>query len=246
MKKSILIAALFYFSIIQVWNQDKKNNGIPLIGFDAPSFTAQSTSGEINFPDDFGNGWKIIFAHPQDFTPVCSSELLELAYSQESFENLGVNLIVVSRDDLDTHANWKSALEEISYKGRDPVEIDFPLVSDYDYQISSLYGMVPLGDRVGRNIRSVFIIDSENKVRAAVHYPNEVGRNIDELKRLVVALQTSNGNIVTPANWNPGDDVMIRYISKEDKENYDKLDNYIYQYQWFMQFKKLDYFALPY
>jgi peroxiredoxin 2/4 len=97
MKKSILIAVFFYFSLILAGTQDKKNNGIPLIGFDAPSFTAQSTNGVINFPEDFGNDWKIIFAHPLDFTPVCSSELLELAYSQESFDNLGVSLLVVSR-----------------------------------------------------------------------------------------------------------------------------------------------------
>jgi peroxiredoxin 2/4 len=240
MKKRILIAAFFYFSLILAWTQDKKNNGIPLIGFDAPSFTAQSTSGEINFPEDFGNDWKIIFAHPQDFTPVCSSELLELAYSQESFDNLGVRLLVVSRDNVESHTIWKTALEDISYKGRDPVQINFPLVADDKYNVAVKYGMVPSGDIVGRNVRTVFIIDPENKVRATVHYPNEVGRNIDELKRLVVALQTSKGNIVTPANWNPGDDVMIKYLSREDKENYDKPYSDIYQYDWFMNFKKLD------
>jgi len=239
MKKRILIAALFYFSLIQAWTQDEKNNGIPLIGFDAPSFTAESTRGEINFPQDFGNDWKIIFAHPQDYTPVCSSELLELAYSKESFNNLGVSLLVVSRDNLLTHSNWKSALEEISYKGRDPVKIDFPLIADNDYQISILYGMVPIGDRIGRNIRSVFIIDSENKVRAAMHYPNEVGRNIDELKRTVVALQaSSNTNIVTPANWKPGDDVMVRYLTKPEAEVNGKPGSDIYQYSWFMTFKR--------
>jgi peroxiredoxin 2/4 len=240
MKKRFLMPAVFFSFLIQVWGQNEKNNGIPLIGFDAPSFTAQSTMGEINFPEDFGNNWKIIFAHPQDFTPVCSSELLELAYKQVDFDNLGVKLAVLSRDALERHKGWKSALEEISYKGRDPVQIDFPLIADESYEVAIKYGMVPFGDRVGTNIRSVFIIDPENKVRAAIHYPNEIGRNIDELKRAVIALQTSNGNVVTPANWNPGDDVMVRYLNREDKKNLGDPDAAVYQYDWFMTFKKLD------
>jgi peroxiredoxin 2/4 len=240
MKKSILIPAVFFLFLTQVWSQNGKNNGIPLVGFDAPSFTALSTMGEINFPEDFGNYWKIIFAHPQDFTPVCSSELLELAYENGSFENIGVKLAVLSRDGLETHKLWKAALEEIAYKGRDPVQINFPLIADDSLDVAYKYGMVPFDDPIGTNIRSVFIIDPENKVRAVIHYPNEVGRNIEELKRLVVALQTSNGNVVTPANWNPGEDVMVRYITKEDIESLNKVNTSFYQYQWFMNFKKLD------
>jgi peroxiredoxin 2/4 len=234
MKKRIVILAVFFLTMIQAWGQYEKNNGIPLVGFEAPSFTAQSTLGEINFPADFGNNWKIIFAHPQDFTPVCSSELLELAYKQEEFDNLGIKLMVLSRDRLDTHRNWKEALEEIAYKGRDPVQINFPLIADESYNVALKYGMVPFGETVGTNIRSVFIIDPENKVRAVMHYPNEVGRNIDELKRAVIALQTSNGNIATPANWNPGDDVMVRYLNGGEDESS------VYRYHWFMTFKKLD------
>jgi peroxiredoxin 2/4 len=240
MKRSILIAVFFYFFLILAWTQDKRKNGIPLIGFDAPSFTAQSTNGVINFPEDFGNDWKIIFTHPLDFTPVCSSELLELAYSQESFDNLGVSLLVVSRmSSFKAHTNWKIALEEISYKGRDPVKINFPLIADNNYLISDLYGMVPFGDIAGRNMRSVFIIDSENKVRSVVHYPNEVGRNIDELKRLVVALQaSSNTNIATPANWQPGDDVMVMFLTPQEREARDNPESDIYEYSWFMTFKR--------
>jgi peroxiredoxin 2/4 len=97
-----------------------------------------------------------------------------------------------------------------------------------------------LANPVGTNIRSVFIIDPENKVRAVIHYPNEVGRNIDELKRAVIALQTSNGNVVTPANWNPGDDVMLRYLNRKDQQKFGEPDGSIYQYNWFMTFKKLE------
>ena len=240
MKKMILILVLFFPFMIQGWGQNEKTNGVPLIGFDAPSFTAQSTMGEINFPEDFGNYWKIIFAHPQDFTPVCSSELLELAYEKSSFDKLGVKLAVLSRDGLETHKQWKAALEDIAYKGREPLQINFPLIADENLHVAIKYGMVPFGEKVGTNIRSVFIIDPENKVRAIIHYPNEIGRNIDELKRAVSALQTANGNILTPANWNPGDDVMVRTITKEDLKNHDKSDASYYQYQWFMNFKKVD------
>lgn len=243
MKKRILMPAVFFSFLIQVWGQNEKNNGIPLIGFDAPSFTAQSTMGEINFPEDFGDNWKIIFAHPQDFTPVCSSELLELAYKQVDFDNLGVKLMVLSRDELYRHKSWKAALEEIPYKGRDPVQINFPLIADENYQVAMKYGMVPFGEkRLGTNIRSVFIIDPENKVRAVIHYPNEVGRNIDELKRTIVGLQVAykEDYVVTPANWKPGDDVMISRGLEPLEKELAKSDSLFYRYSWFMTFKKLD------
>jgi peroxiredoxin 2/4 len=241
MKKRILMPVVFFSFLIHVWGQYEKNNGIPLVGFDAPSFTAQSTNGNINFPEDFGNNWKIIFAHPRDFTPVCSSEILELAYKQEEFYHLGVNLIVLSQDNLPTHLSWKAALEETPYKGRDPVKIHFPLVVDYNFEISLLYGMVHPGEnKPGSNIRSMFIINPENKVRAILHYPNEVGRNIDELKRTIVALQlVDNGNVVTPANWKPGDDVMIRGLNPSEEERSGNPDTILYQYSWFMTFKRM-------
>ena len=118
-----------------------------------------------------------------------------------------MKLLVLSHDDLKTHRGWKEALERIEYKERERVKIKFPLVADENLAISVKYGMVPHGQMVGSNIRSVFSIDPENTVRAVIHYPNEVGRSTAELKRALVALQTtySQQNVVTPANWRPGD-----------------------------------------
>jgi peroxiredoxin 2/4 len=158
MKRIFLFTALFFISLIQVWTQDRKNNPVSLIGFEAPSFTAQSTNGEINFPADFGNNWKIIFSHPRDFTPVCSSELLELAYNQKDFDNLRVKLLVLSYDNLSSHRSWKAALEEIPYKGRDAVKINFPLVVDDNFEVSLLYGMVSPGEKKQAPISGAYLL----------------------------------------------------------------------------------------
>lgn len=226
-------------SMLQVLSQSNRNNQIPLIGASAPSFSAMSTNGNVNFPADFGANWKILFAHPKDFTPVCSSELLELAYHQDSFDQLGAKILVLSTDKLDQHKVWKAALEEINYKDREPVKIKFPLVDDHTYRVSNLYGMIHSQVSIGENIRGVFIIDPENKVRAIYYYPNEVGRNIDELKRTLVALQTTNNrNIVTPANWNPGDDVMVPVITASERESLGSPNSSLYEKSWFMIYKK--------
>jgi peroxiredoxin 2/4 len=240
MKKSLLFAVLLLLPLSQMLPQAAKTSGTPLIGANAPSFTAQSTTGTINFPSDFGANWKILFSHPKDFTPVCSSELLELAYEQESFEKLGAKLVVVSTDQLSQHYSWKSALEEIRYKDRETVKINFPLVDDNTFRVSNLYGMIHPEVSLGQNIRGVFFIDPENKVRAVFYYPNEVGRNIDELKRTLVALKATdnNKNIVTGANWNPGDDYLVPVVTMEERNNVGKTGSDLYQYSWFMIYRK--------
>lgn len=240
MKKSLLFTALLLLSVTQVWSQGKKSPQIPLIGVEAPSFTAESTNGTINFPEDFGSNWKIIFSHPKDFTPVCSSELLELALNQESFKRLNTDIVVISTDILSQHYAWKKELEKISYKDNDPVEINFALISDNNYKVSNLYGMIHSAASIGENIRGVYIIDPDNKVRSIYFYPNEIGRNIDELKRTLIALQTTrkDNNIVTPASWEPGDDVMVPIISAKERENIGAPDSPFYQLSWFMTYKK--------
>jgi peroxiredoxin 2/4 len=255
MKKtaSILFYAMIFLSAGRLWAQypspfmerftDKTSDGtIPLIGAEVPSFTANSTEGVINFPEDFGEDWKIIFSHPKDFTPVCSSELLELAHKQEDFNDLGARLIVISTDLLDQHHIWKTALEEIPYRGRDPVEIKFPMVDDNSFRVSNLLGMIHPDVSISKNIRGVYIIDPENKVRAINFYPNEVGRNINEIKRTLVALQKTHNNreIVTPANWQPGDDVMVPALSSDDMESLGDPDSPFYQISFFMTFRKME------
>ena len=238
MKKTFFISTLFLFSLVFTVAQETK---IPQIGSQAPKFTAVTTNGTINFPKDFGDNWKIVFSHPKDFTPVCSSEILELAYAQEDFEKMGVKLIVISTDILEQHKSWKAALEEIPYKDREPVKIQFPLVADEGLEVSKLFGMIHNQESVSQNIRGVYFIDPDNEIRAIYFYPNEVGRNIEELKRTLVALQTTyeNDNTVTPANWQLGQDVIVPVLGKEDKAELGTPNSDFYQVAWFMTFKKM-------
>ncbi|WP_163326025.1 peroxiredoxin [Draconibacterium mangrovi] len=186
---------------------------IPLIGSKAPKFSANTTNGKITFPNDFGSSWKILFSHPADFTPVCSSELLELAHLQKEFKKLGVELAVVSTDDIVLHKMWKAHLEELNYKQRGTVNIEFPIIEDPDAKVSRLYGMLHDEESTDRDVRGVFIIDDKNIVRSVNFYPVEVGRNMDEFVRMIEALQLTESKFVyTPANWQKGDDVIVPYL----------------------------------
>ncbi len=239
MKKVFLIAFLGFLAVSQVSSQKAP---IVQIGTEAPSFTAKTTNGKINFPTDYGKSWKILFAHPKDFTPVCSSEVLELAYAQESFKEMDVEVAVISTDNLEQHESWKAALEEISYKDRNPVKINFPIIEDGDMKVSKLYGMIHDATSATKNIRGVYFINPDNIVSAIYFYPNEVGRSIDELKRTLTALQTTydDENIVTPANWNKGDEVIVPVLSQEDRGELGKPGSKYRQYSWFMVFKQMD------
>ncbi|MBN1414204.1 MAG: redoxin domain-containing protein [Bacteroidales bacterium] len=236
MKKEFLILLFLIIPVIQMNSQDSKTIRIPLIGDEAPSFKGQSTNGIISFPDDFGTSWKILFSHPRDFTPVCSTELLELAQQQEDYEKLGVQIIVLSTDVLTMHTSWVKALEAVKYKDREPVKIKFPLVADDKFLISKRFGMIHPSVSTSENVRGVFIIDPDNKIRSINFYPMQVGRNMDEIKRTVMALQTVySGQIVhTPANWMPGDKVILPVLSKSEKEHVGGSGSAIDGVSWFM------------
>lgn len=210
MKK--LLFTLLTATIITA-NAAAEGNKIPLIGSKAPSFTLNSTNGSINFPEGFGNSWKILFSHPQDFTPVCTSELLELAYNQQVFNDMNVKVAVISTDDLKTHNSWKLHLEDIDYKQRGKQKINFPILEDLNATVSRKYGMLHEPASSNRDIRGVFIIDSKNIIRSVNFYPMEVGRSIEEIKRLVLALKTTDQEkVFTPADWKSGDDLLIPYF----------------------------------
>ncbi len=221
----------------------QSSNKIPLIGSEAPSFKAETTNGKIKFPDDYGSNWKILFSHPRDFTPVCSSELLELAYRQSEFDRLGVKLAVISTDNLDQHKMWKAHLQELNYKNRGTQQINFPIIDDHEAKVSDMYGMIHRPVSTTEDVRGVFIIDGNNIVRSVNFYPMQVGRNMDELVRIVEALQTTDqAKVLTPANWNEGDDVLVPYFpyTKEQLAENPELKDDFYNVGDRMWFKKAD------
>ncbi|GAB1453120.1 peroxiredoxin [Draconibacterium sp.] len=241
MKTSVLtiIAAVFLMGSVIAQSSSK----IPLIGSKAPSFSANSTQGKLKFPNDFGKSWKILFSHPQDFTPVCSSELLELANLQDEFDKLGVKIAIISTDNVDQHNMWVAHLDEIDYKDHGKQVINFPVISDTDKNASKLYGMLHEPTSSNRDIRGVFIIDPDNVVRSINFYPMQVGRNMNEIVRIVEALQTvDQAKVLCPANWKPGDDVMVPYYpyTKEQLAANPELKEEYYSMGNRMWFKKID------
>jgi len=248
MKTKLLLFCLLFLSAGYLFSQDKYSVRIPLIGEDAPSFTTETTKGTLDFPSDYGRKWKIIFSHPRDFTPVCSTEILTLAHMQKDFEELGAKILIVSTDTLEKHRMWVKALEDLSYKDQSPVKINFALADDNNCAISKKYGMLHEPVSTTKDVRGVYIIDPKNKIQAIFFYPMNIGRNMDEIKRTLIALQTSGSGkdrVLTPANWKAGDDVLVPqfpYTENELKANPD-LKNSYYNVGPFMWFKKAESFT---
>jgi len=218
------------------------NHTIPLIGEDIPAFKAETTQGVLNFPSDFGKSWKILFSHPADFTPFCTSEILQLALMQKEFNDLDVRFAILSTDPLDLHLSWERSMNDLLEKSHSGVRIEFPLIDDHDQTISNKYGMISPSVDSRRTVRGVFIISPDNKVAAICFYPNNVGRNMEEIKRTVIALQVAKDrNVITPVNWEKGDDVLVPY--PYPPEAYDKMKTKEGSYRnltWYMLFKKLE------
>jgi len=223
----------------QALSNEDRNFRIPLIGEKAPSFTAETTNGTMNFPTDYGSSWKILFSHPKDFTPVCSTEILELAHLQKQFEKLGVKLVVVSTDRLETHVQWKKALEALKLDDREPVKIKFPFVDDENIVVAKEYGMIHPETNSTRSVRGVFIIDPGNIIQAIYFYPMNVGRNTEELIRMVTALQlTAREKVLTPVNWKEGKDVLVHTPPKVDDNSLKAELTGYYNPAWFLWYKK--------
>jgi peroxiredoxin (alkyl hydroperoxide reductase subunit C) len=184
---------------------------MPLIGEKAPAFKAETTTGMISFPDDYKGKWVILFSHPADFTPVCTTEFMTFATMQEEFRALNTELIGLSIDSTFSHIAWlRTIKEKIEYKGMKDVEVHFPVISDLTMDVAKRFGMLQPAASTTQAVRAVFIMDPEAKVRAILYYPLSNGRNMQEIKRLLVAMQHSDQHkIATPANWQPGDDVII-------------------------------------
>jgi len=222
--------------------ESKQQMSMPLIGDDAPKFKAKTTMGEINFPDDYKGKWVIFFSHPADFTPVCTTEFMTFASMQKELKDLNCELIGLSIDSIYAHIAWlRTIKEKIEYKGMKNVEIMFPVIEDLKMDISKKFGMVQPNASTTQAVRAVFLIDPKAKVRAMFYYPLSNGRNMQEIKRLLLAMQKSDKEqIATPANWQPGDDVIIPPPGScgVAKERMEKKEEGKYCLDWFMCFRK--------
>ena len=214
---------------------------MPLIGDDAPAFTATTTQGEINFPADYEGKWVILFSHPADFTPVCTTEFMTFASMIDEFKALNTELVGLSVDSLYSHIAWLRKIQEIEYKGMKNVEVTFPLIEDIKMEVANKYGIIQPGQSDIQAVRAVFIIDPKGKVRTILYYPLTTGRNFDEIKRIVQALQKADAdNVATPADWRPGDDVIVPTAGScgTAKERMENQGGDTYCLDWFMCFKK--------
>lgn len=189
----------------------EKTYAMPRIGDKAPSFKAVTTQGEINFPEDYAGKWTILFSHPADFTPVCTSEFMTFASMQKDFEALNTQLVGLSVDGLYSHIAWlRTIKEKIEYKGMKNVEVTFPLIEDITMEVAKTYGMLQPGESSTKAVRAVFFIDPKGIIRTIIYYPLSLGRNFDELKRVIIGLQTAdNFGVALPADWRPGDAVIV-------------------------------------
>lgn len=184
---------------------------MPRIGDKAPSFTAMTTQGEIRFPEQFAGSWVILFSHPADFTPVCTSEFMTFATLEPEFEKLNCKLVGLSVDGLYSHIAWlRTIKEKIEFRGMKDVEVKFPLIEDITMEVAKKYGMIQPGESQTKAVRAVFVIDPKGIIRAIIYYPLSLGRNFDELLRVLQALQTADAfSVATPADWRPGDEVIV-------------------------------------
>lgn len=218
---------------------------MPRIGDAAPEFKAETTQGDINFPSDYKGSWVILFSHPADFTPVCTSEFMTFATMEEKFAEANCKLVGLSVDGLYSHIAWlRTIKEKIEYKGMKDVEVNFPLIEDISMNVSKKYGMIQPNEASTKAVRAVFFVDPSGVIRAIIYYPLSLGRNFDELYRVIIALQTSDEfGVATPADWRPGDDVIIAPAGScgTAKERMDGLDANIDECKdWFFCTKKLD------
>jgi peroxiredoxin (alkyl hydroperoxide reductase subunit C) len=184
---------------------------MPRIGDKAPEFTAKTTQGDINYPSDYKGSWSILFSHPADFTPVCTTEFMTFATLEEKFAKANCKLVGLSVDGLYSHIAWLRRIKEtMEFKGMKDVEVKFPLIEDITMDVAKLYGMIQPNEDTTKAVRAVFFVDPEGIIRAIVYYPLSLGRNFDELYRALIAMQAADAfNCATPADWRPGDDVIV-------------------------------------
>ncbi len=214
---------------------------MPLIGDKAPSFTATTTQGVINFPQDYEGKWVILFSHPADFTPVCTTEFMTFANMLDEFKEINTELIGLSVDSLYAHIAWLRKIQELEWKGMKNIEVTFPLIEDIKMDVANKFGMIQPNQSNTQAVRAVFVIDPKGIIRTILYYPLSTGRNFDEIKRIILALQKADtDHVATPADWRPGDDVIVPTAGScgTAKERMETKSDDTYCLDWFMCFKK--------
>ncbi|HPB25212.1 MAG TPA: peroxiredoxin [Bacteroidales bacterium] len=222
---------------------ENQNIAMPRIGEKAPEFKAVTTQGNINFPSDYSGSWVILFSHPADFTPVCTSEFMTFATMEDKFAQANCKLVGLSVDGLYSHIAWlRTIKEKIEYKGMKEVEVKFPLIEDITMDVAKKFGMIQPGESNTKAVRAVFFIDPKGIIRAMIYYPLSLGRNFEELYRALIAMQAADAfSIATPADWQPGDEVIVPTagscgVAKERMESKEEM----HCYDWFFCTKKID------
>lgn len=220
-------------------NQEYRN--LPLIGDPAPHFEASTTQGPVSFPEDYKGKWIILFSHPADFTPVCTTEFMTFASMMKEFEALNTQLVGLSIDSIFSHLAWLRKIGELEWNGIKNPSVSFPLIDDITMEVSKKYGMLHPNASKTHAVRAVFIIDPQGIVRTILYYPASTGRNFDEIKRIVVALQKADKEgIATPADWREGMDVIVPPPTSFDEANarVTSPKEGVKPLDWFLSFKK--------
>ena len=233
---------------------------MPLIGDKAPSFEAVTTQGPIKFPEDYAGKWVILFSHPADFTPVCTTEFMTFGSMIDEFKALNTELVGLSVDSIYSHiawlrkiqelewngkkhinVAWLRKIQELEWNGKKHINVTFPLIEDIRMEVANKYGMIQPGQSNTQAVRAVFVIDPNGVVRTILYYPLSTGRNFDEIKRIILALQKADADAcATPADWRPGDDVIVPTAGScgVAKERMDNQSENQYCLDWFMCFRK--------
>jgi len=214
---------------------------MPMIGDPAPEFRAMTTMGKIEFPADYKGSWVVLFSHPADFTPVCTTEFIAFAKMEKEFADLNAKLLGLSVDSLSSHLAWAKNIESIDLDGTGCTRIPFPIIADISMKVAKKYGMIQTVANT-QTVRAVILIDPEGIIRALLYYPMSTGRNLPEIKRILQALQLHDETgVATPANWQPGDDVLLGapLTLEEAEERASGKDPSLEPVEWYLTKKKL-------
>ncbi len=214
---------------------------MPLIGDKCPEFEAVTTQGTMKFPQDYKGKWVVFFSHPADFTPVCTTEFMTFAHRSKELSDINAYLVGLSVDSISSHIAWLKKIKHLEWKDMKNLDVEFPLIEDISMNVANKFGMIMPGQSNTQAVRAVFIIDPNGVIRLIIYYPLSTGRNFDEIKRAVIALQKADADkCATPMDWKPGDDTLIPAPKSLPlaNERCTKKDDKKYCLDWFLCFNK--------